>query len=156
MSIRVRVGLACKIAGLNRDRFNEAVHANNYPCAPVTAKGATRVFDEADLIALYLYARLLEEDVAPRRAGALACLIGEKAKMHPSESLIHVGRAENGAESALPGSEVNMSARQMAAGIMDMSLVISVRTFNVGNVRDIIRKKIEEEKNILGREDDEP
>jgi hypothetical protein len=150
MDYRVEVLPACRIAGLDRNRFNEAVHAGNYPCAPATAKGSRRLFNETDLIALYVYARLLEEGSAPRPAGVIACSVGALARDFPDETLIHVGRAEDGEQVTLPGKNVG----ELKSGLSferteGRARLVSVRTFDIGNVRAIVREKVEQEKNLL-------
>lgn len=71
----VRSGLAAKIAGLSIDRFNEAVAAGFYPCAPAARPGSPRLFAENDLVALCIYAQCISIGLAPREAGDLACKI---------------------------------------------------------------------------------
>ncbi len=75
MKHKFRVKAACRIAHINRDRFNEAVAAGNYGCAPAVQRGSTRIFDENDLIALFAYARMLDGGYPPKLAGRLACLV---------------------------------------------------------------------------------
>ena len=73
------------IAGLNRDRFNEAVAAGNYPCAPQATRGAPRGFDEDDFAALVVYARKLDIGMPPKAAGQFACEIRKEIEKHPKE-----------------------------------------------------------------------
>ena len=61
----VKTKLACEIAGINSDRFKEAVHVGNYPCAPATTSGSSRIFQRQDLIALVVYGGLLRKGFAP-------------------------------------------------------------------------------------------
>jgi hypothetical protein len=154
LTYRVRVALACRIARIDRDRFNEAVHAGNYPCAPAVLKGSTRIFDPEDLLSLYIYARLLEEAVAPKNAGELACLIGEQARMHPGEARIHIARAASGTRWILPGSKANDAADQMLGRRNMVEPLISIKIFHIANIRKIIQLEIEEEKTILGEHDE--
>src|SRR5438132_13846853 len=70
---RVRSAIALQLVNLERLKFNEAVANGHYPCAPITTAGSVRLFAEDDLVALYVFARLLELNVASRRAGQLAC-----------------------------------------------------------------------------------
>src|SRR5688500_12546877 len=126
MKDRVTVGLACRIAGIDRDRFNEAVHAGNYPCAPGTARGATRVFSLDDLVSLYVYVRLLEEEMPSKAAGRLACSIGTHPRMYPGDTRIHVGRPESGTQWILPGSQANDTATNLLGRQNEIELLISV------------------------------
>ena len=71
--MRVDIGDAVKLAGLDRMQFNDYVADGLYPCAPVTEKGRTRTFGEDDLVTLVIFARLLTQGHKPRTAGQLAC-----------------------------------------------------------------------------------
>lgn len=70
-TVCVRSTVACRIAGIDRDRFNEHVAAGRFPCAPRVRKGETRLFDATDLLLLFLFARLLEFGLNARKAGHL-------------------------------------------------------------------------------------
>jgi hypothetical protein len=152
----VTVILACRIAGIHRDRFNEAVHAGHYPCAPTTAKGSRRLFDEDDLIALYAYACLLDEDLSARAAGDLACKILNQVRSHPRAMLAYIERGDDGRQET--GPVKNAEIRIVSGASSDRpngskSLAVSYRVFDIGNVRKIIKEKIREESGVIG--DDE-
>jgi hypothetical protein len=70
---RVRAAMACRIANLDRVKFNDAVANKLYPCAPSTIGGSARLFTEEDLLPLYYFARLTEFGIPAGRAGYLAC-----------------------------------------------------------------------------------
>lgn len=70
--IRVEAAFACRIAGVDRARLNEDVHAGLYPAAPKTMQGSKRMFGRCDLIALYVLGRLRDSGVSIRAAGKLA------------------------------------------------------------------------------------
>jgi hypothetical protein len=70
---RIKTALACEMAELDRDRFNEAVAAGHYPCAPETRPGSSRIFSVDDCVALYIYARLIDDGIPPSRAGGMIC-----------------------------------------------------------------------------------
>lgn len=72
MEFPIRTELACRIAGVDRLKFNEAVSRGTYPAAPPTAKGSTRKFDESELIALYVFGRALNISISASQAGQLA------------------------------------------------------------------------------------
>ncbi len=75
-----RTALACKIVGLDRLRFNDAVANGVYTCAPPTAKGSSRLFDADAMIPLYLFARLTDFGITAGRAGAMACDVASTLK----------------------------------------------------------------------------
>lgn len=71
--LRARARTACEIARVDPDRFNEWVAAGIYPCAPRTRPGATRIFDEQDLITLCIFRHLTDEGMIPSKAGEMVC-----------------------------------------------------------------------------------
>lgn len=75
--------LACKIASTHPDRFNEAVHAGFYPCAPATTAGKARSFEVNDIIALRLYQRFMDGGMSAKTAGAKACSIRDFLRQYP-------------------------------------------------------------------------
>jgi len=66
---------ACDLAMIDRARFNEAVAAGHYDCAPEAVHGRPRMFDENDTIALVSYGMRLKEGWPPRLAGHFSCLL---------------------------------------------------------------------------------
>jgi hypothetical protein len=154
---RVTVIVACRIAGINRDRFNEAVHAGHYPCAPTTAKGSRRLFDEEDLIALCTYAFLIEEGLPARTAGDLACRILNQARSYPEETLFNFVRTDDGGEESIPGRNAEIkivSGKSSGRPDGSKSPVVSYRVFDIGNIRKIVKQKIREESSVLGSDDE--
>lgn len=82
--------LACRIAGTNPDRFNEAVHAGFYPCAPKTRPGLARTFSVDDVVALRLYQRAINAGMSAAAAGEKACLIREFMVTHPTARRVYI------------------------------------------------------------------
>jgi hypothetical protein len=153
---RFTVTFACRIAGINRDRFNEAVHAGHYPCAPTTTKGSRRLFDEDDLIALYTYACLLEEDFPARTAGDLACRILNQVRSFPEEILFNFVRCDDGGEESIPGKNAEIkivSGKNSSRPNGSKSPVVSYRIFDIGNIRKIVKEKVREESSVLGNDE---
>ena len=75
MAVKVKLGLACEIAGLEKQQFNQAVHEGHYSCAPAVAQGGTRLFEINDLIALFIFARLRQNGMSVAGSGEWACKI---------------------------------------------------------------------------------
>lgn len=73
---------AMQITGVNRLRFNEAVFAGLYPCAPPTEERRKRYFGTNDVIALYAFGQLTSTGITPRVAGEIACSIAELMNTH--------------------------------------------------------------------------
>lgn len=80
---RATTALACEIAATHPDRFNEAVHAGFYPCAPKTTPGKARSFDVNDIIALRLYQRFMDGGMSAKTAGQKACSIRDFLRQYP-------------------------------------------------------------------------
>lgn len=55
----MRAADACRFAGIDRSRLNEAIAAGLYSHAPKTIAGKARVFGENDLVALQVFASLV-------------------------------------------------------------------------------------------------
>ena len=89
---KYRGATACQVTGIDKQRFNEAVASGRYPCAPTVRKGGTRTFTEDDIIALFVYARLIEQEIPPRVAGDIACAVRSKLEEDPSVEEIRIPR----------------------------------------------------------------
>ena len=67
---------ACRTADVSYDDLILTIAIGGYPCLPGTAPGSSRTFDETDLLALYVYGRLLALGLNMLRAGEYASQIG--------------------------------------------------------------------------------
>jgi hypothetical protein len=144
-----RTADACLIAETNHNRFNDAVAAGNYPCAPQTEPGSARVFWEPDLIALYIYARLVARDkqaeregsgYPPRIAGSLACKVREVLQQQPNAQHVVVVREVAGQTSAFvaqAGELVSVKGRGQN--------VLVRMAFDIDNIRRLVRHSIDVE-----------
>lgn len=94
---------ACKAAGIDKQRFNEAVASGNFTCAPIVRKGGTRMFELEDVIALFLFARLVEQELPPRAAGRIACHVRSDLAMNPEAHQVRIPQhSETGKFSSHP------------------------------------------------------
>ena len=84
--------IACQVAGIEKQRFNEAVAAGRYKCAPDVRKGGTRTFDHNDIVTLFVYARLIEQEIPARVAGEIACSLRSKLGEFPDAKELRVPR----------------------------------------------------------------
>ena len=85
---------ACALAGIDNKRFNEAVARDFYPCAPPARRGSARKFSEDDVVALFIYARLVEQEVHQRLAGQAACQVRSKIEENPEANEVRVLKFE--------------------------------------------------------------
>lgn len=82
--------LACEIAHINSDRFNEAIHANFYPCAPKTSPGKARTFDVDDIVGLRIYQKSMDAGMSAAAAGSKACRVREFMQSNPDASRVYI------------------------------------------------------------------
>lgn len=146
---------ACKIATMDRLRFNQHVHAGHYPCAPETIAGRTRAFDVDDIIALFFFARLLDSGQRPEFAGRTACLIRRAIHEDATAEKVAVGviLASNPIQTIIPpGSDVG---KVLPAGFT----LLSATEYNIASVRVLVTESCDQiSKNvgtIIGFPDDE-
>ena len=163
MSYKFRTKAACRIAGIDHQRFNEDVAAGEYPHAPVTTAGISRVFDEADIAGLYVYALLTrgcgetyrfgKKSAATYAGGVIQALRGQGyIDFRQVRRRDHV-RADFPLVRDADGVFVLASEDhppQFKTGL-DRG-VVSV-CFDLEGILEIVRRRMEEEARILGEED---
>lgn len=151
---KVSTAIACRIVGLNRDRFNEYVAAGQYHCAPPTVPGRARLFDPDDMLTLFLFKRLIDDGYTIEKAGNIACAIGLVAKSHPEE------RAISYVETYFPGGTAYITKAVPAPETWD-EVVLSgmdirkVTTFRIGKERDLVAHYTDEETSTFRDPSDE-
>lgn len=144
--------LACAIAGTNPDRFNEAIHAGFYPCAPATTPGRARSFDVNDVIALRLFQRFVDGGMSAKMAGHKACSVREFLRQYPDADQVYIvktafddGDADKGQFREgylLPDFDVK---DQHLRGFSNLDPdVVSVEVFNFHYLRGRIVHEIEQ------------
>lgn len=149
---------ACRVARIDRDRFNEHAAAGRFPCAPDTTPGRARLFNPDDMIALMLFSELLEDGLAASVAGRIACEVAAAARQNPEARAISYVRstpAKSGFtvdRAALPASSLPDPEMWNKTLFNDCDLIERVMTFNVWQLRDRIARKTEEERLIIGEE----
>jgi hypothetical protein len=162
MSIKVRAPLACRIAGIDRDRFNEAVAKGDYPGAPPAGSGKTRIFQMHDLIALFIYGRLLEIGVAARSAGEFAKEISGLARHAEGKAsticACFIKTADGSGYFRLSDPTVHdESAREKLDVIEPVPSYGGAALFSINwclsNIRKIIQDGIEDWKSAIGEEE---
>lgn len=144
---------ACRVARINRDRFNEHVAAGNFGCAPATIAGRARLFDPDDMIALWLFRELMEEGCDAKRAGDIACEVAMCARMHPEATAISfVQDYGSGFGSAHPAENVPKFEEWDTKNFGGFD-IRRVTTFRIGKLRKLIAHYTEEERSIIGPDD---
>ena len=155
MTIKPKISttIACRVARLDRDRFNEAISGGFFKCAPNTIPGRARYFEPEDMIAVCLYRELLEDGMTKERAGHIACKVSNAAKRHPEAdyiSLVNTYFSEWG--EAYPAEDVPKYEEwgEVYFGGTDIR---KVTTFNVAKLRKLIEHYTKEELSYHGPED---
>lgn len=121
---------ACALARVDNKRLNEAVAKGLYPCAPAARRGSARKFTEDDVVALFVYARLLEQEIPQRLAGQVACQVRSKIEEDPEADEVRILKfEEQGTEWAGPKRN-NLDAEYSAHVYW---------AFDVGGIRKYIR-----------------
>ena len=108
-SVKVRTSVACQIADVDHQRFNETIAKSFYPCVPPTARGSTRLFDLDDIVALTVYGGFLKQGTIPRNAGPVACQLRDLLRQHPDLVRAYYFRDSHGGGkwSDIPGQFVD-------------------------------------------------
>lgn len=143
---------ACRVVGIDRDRFNEHVANGAYPCAPNTVPGRARLFDPDDMIGLYLFKEFLDEGVDAKRAGALACEIANCARYNPDEAIIALVYTYFPTPHAYPWSAVP-DPKDWDTVFMSGQDIRKAVPYRINKLRQILAHRTEEERNIFGEDD---
>ncbi len=148
MPYRARTNIACRVARVNPDRFNEIVASGDYPCAPQTTPGVARVFEEIDMIALRLFAMETESGTAAKTAGSLACRVHGVLQQHPDTNRVYLSRTTEGVNYQAAVENVNLESEQFGPGMpLHRTIII-----HVGNIREQVRRALDDERSIIGDE----
>lgn len=146
---------ACRVARINRDRFNEHVAAGHYPCAPKTTPGRARLFDPDDMIGLWLFRELMDDGLGAKSAGEIACAVAMVARLNPEARAISYVQDYFGDRGfAYPADDVphhsEWDTNNFCPGGTDAR---KVTTFRIGKLREMIAHFTEEERSIIGPDD---
>ncbi|HLG85342.1 MAG TPA: hypothetical protein VKY22_30455 [Bradyrhizobium sp.] len=127
------IATACRAADVDYDDFTLAVAAGSYPCLPVDAGGAGRSFDETDLLALYIYGRLLSFGFGALRAGEYACRMHAALRANAHARVVSIALTTTG------GKRVTVDvAASPAPAIFPGKL-----EFDIAAIRDFLKARIE-------------
>ncbi|MDK8871609.1 hypothetical protein [Paracoccus sp. SSJ] len=145
---RATTALACEIAATHPDRFNEAVHAGFYPCAPKTTPGKARSFDVNDIIVLRLYQRFLDAGMKAESAGHKACAIRQFLETHPEADQVYIVKPSMG--SSYYVDQFDPKERHIPWEGPHAPDVLSVEVWNFHYLRGRIVHEIEEAAKVVG------
>lgn len=143
---------ACRVAGIDRDRFNEHVASGRFKGAPSTTPGRARLFEPADMIGLCLFQRLIKDGFDATHAGRIACAVGLEARLHPESSAVSYVDFSMGSPIAAPAEEVPDASEWPTTRFADRE-IRKVTTFNVSALRKLIAHLTEDESSTIGERD---
>lgn len=147
---KAATGLACELAQTHPDRFNEAVAAGHYPCAPRTTPGRRRQFDVDDIIALRFYQRFLDEGLGAAKAGHKACEVRQFLTEHPGADQVYIVIPSVGSAYYLP--EFDTKQQHPPFHGPHSLEVIKVEVLNFHYLRGRIVDEINKEAKTVGRD----
>jgi hypothetical protein len=124
---------ACKTAEVPIDDLTLTIAAGNYPCLPGVAFGSPRLFDETDLLALYVYGRLLAFGFGGLRAGEYACRVHSALRSDSDAKSIAIALVPNG------GKRVVVEREQPTLSLAALPEKIE---FNIPAIRQFLKRPI--------------
>ena len=156
MASAARTAAACRIARLDRQKFNDLMASGEYTCAPRTTAGVPRVFEKPDLIGLYIFARLTEKSWTVRQASDVVCQIVSKlrdAAMNDRElpEPVAIANSELGTTFTAEGKDVNPYASHFGGGGKAHEILYT-EFWNITNVLRSVDQGLAEENRIVGED----
>lgn len=148
---KLTAAAACRVARIDRDRFNEHVAAGRFPCAPSTIPGRARLFDPDDMIGLWLFRELMDDGFDAVHAGKIACEIARAARANPEARAISYVQDyfQPVSGNAYPADNVPAAA-EWDDVVFSGTDIRKVTTFRVGKLRKIIANYTDEERSVIG------
>ncbi|WP_295137407.1 hypothetical protein [uncultured Reyranella sp.] len=162
--IRIRSQLAMEIAGIDRLRFNEAVNAGNYPCAPAGHRGKPRTFSELDVVGLCLFAKLMDSEhglgMTTAVAGNFACRLMNYLQDHQAvgtpyaedQVVLVVGQVRS---FFVPASRFDPAMNHKGQSFEACGKILFSINIDLAHFREIIRERVDAELMTLGQDGEE-
>lgn len=122
---------ACRTADVSYDDFILTIAIGGYPCLPGTAPGSSRTFDETDLLALYVYGRLLTFGFDVLRAGEYASRVHCALKANADATSVAIVLTSHGGKRVTVELESHAPARSEKI------------EFDVSAIRKFLNRRIE-------------
>lgn len=151
---RLSTKIACRVARLDRQRFNELVAAGAYPCAPATIPGRARYFDPDDMVGLWIFRELMEEGYSPNVAGHIACEVSGAARKSPDAETITLARHYIAGDVGFAMRTDQVPAPDTwSTAMLHGTNIRSATTFNIRYTRELIAYYVAEELSYIGDDD---
>lgn len=150
---KLTTAAACRVARIDRDRFNEHVAAGRFGCAPDTVPGRARLFDPEDMIALWLFRELMDDGFDSAHAGSISCKVAEAARQAPDAPAISYVQDYFGSRGTAISHENIPDPSEWDKFVFSGSDIRKVTTFNIAKLRKMIAHYTDEERSIIGESD---
>jgi hypothetical protein len=102
---------ACRTADVSYDDLVLTIAIGGYPCLPGNAPGSSRTFDETDLLALYIYGRLLAFGFDVLRAGEYASRVHDALRANADTTSVAIVATSHGGKRVVVELELQAPAR---------------------------------------------
>jgi hypothetical protein len=122
---------ACRTADVSYDDFILTIAVGGYPCLPGTAPGSPRTFDETDLLALYVYGRLLTFGFDVLRAGEYASRVHCALKGNADATYVAIVLTPHGGKRVVVEPEPHAPARSEKIA------------FDISAIRKFLKRRVE-------------
>lgn len=113
-------------------------------------RGATRVFDVNDIVTLWVYGKLLDEGVVPRRAGSVACGLRTLLSEHPEANRVVYVVNSHGSSVWLRRDDLSIEHNTVGG-----ASIVSAKEWFLEFPRMRVIHELQEEAATLGAADDE-
>jgi hypothetical protein len=133
-SMSLAIADACKTAQVSYDDLISTIATGGYPCLPGACPGSPRMFDETDLLALYVYGRLLAFGFGTLRAGEYACRVHSALRSNTCANSISIALMPNGGKRVVVERDsTSLSPAELAEKI----------EFNISAIRQFLKKPVQ-------------
>lgn len=119
------------MADVSYDDFILTIAVGGYPCLPGTAPGSSRTFNETDLLALYVYGRLLAFGFDVLRAGEYASRVHCALRANADTTSVAIVLTSHGGKRVVVELEPHAPARSEKIA------------FDISAIRKFLNRRIE-------------
>lgn len=123
---------ACRTAQVSYDDLISTIATGSYPCLPGAGPGSSRMFDETDLLTLYVYGRLLAFGFGALRAGEYACRVHSALRSNTCTNSVSITLMPNGGKRVVVEHD---STSLSPAGLAEKI------EFNIFAIRQFLKKR---------------
>lgn len=110
---------ACRATQVPYDDLISTIAAGGYPCLPGADPGSARLFEEIDLVTLYVYGRLLAFGFGVLRAGEYACRVHSALRSNASVESVSIVLTPSGGKRVVVGCD---QVAPSSAGLSEKAL----------------------------------